>query len=94
MNPRVVDVKANDDYTLTIRFTNGEVRLFDMKQYLSRGVFRELRDLSYFRTVRPSFGAIQWPHEQDLCPDTLYEASVPSSKKSPKRRPLRTAHRR
>lgn len=31
MNPRVKEVKPNPDYTLTITFTNGEVKIFDVK---------------------------------------------------------------
>lgn len=77
MNPRVKAVKANNDHTLTITFANGEHRLFDMKPYLDKGVFRELKDLSYFRSVHPILGTVAWPHEQDLCPDTLYEGSSP-----------------
>ena len=77
MNPRVVRVRANDGYTLVLTFTNGETRLFDMKPYLNHGVFTELKNLAYFKAVRPVMGTVQWPHEQDVCPDTLYEESVP-----------------
>ncbi len=77
MNPRVVAVKPNPDYTLTITFTNGEVRRFDVRPYLSMGVFRELVEPSVFNSVRSSLGSIQWPNGQDFCPDTLYEDSVP-----------------
>jgi hypothetical protein len=75
MNPRVVDVVANDDYTLTLTFTNGEVGQFDVTPYLDKGIFQELRDKSYFKSVRVALRTVQWPHEQDFCPDTLYEAS-------------------
>ena len=34
MNPRVKAVKPNTDYTLTLLFTNGEVKCFDVKPYL------------------------------------------------------------
>ena len=34
-----------DDYKLRLTFTNGQVRIFDVKPYLSQGVFRELRDV-------------------------------------------------
>jgi hypothetical protein len=77
MNPRVTRVQANDDYTLVLTFTNGEMRLFDMKPYLNHGIFSELKDLKYFKSVRPVWGTVQWPHEQDVCPDSLYEQSVP-----------------
>ena len=95
MNPRVADVKANDDYTLTLTFNNGEKRVFDMKPHLNHGIFTELKDLSFFKAVRATLGTVQWPHEQDVCPDTLYEASVPCGNASPRvRRPRRTAHSR
>jgi hypothetical protein len=44
----------------------------DCSPLLDFGVFKELRDLSYFREVRVSGGTVVWPHEQDVCPDTLY----------------------
>jgi len=72
MNPRVKHVKPNPDYTLTLTFTNGEVKVFDMKPYLDIGIFKELKDRSLFNSVRPFLGSIQWKNGQDLCPDTLY----------------------
>lgn len=75
MNPRVAEVVANDDFTLTLTFTNGEVKVFDVKPYLGKGVFQELRDLKLFRTVKVAMGTVQWLHEQDFCPDTLYVES-------------------
>jgi hypothetical protein len=77
MNPRVSAVKANSDYTLTLTFANGEVRRFDVKPYLERGIFQDLKDLHVFNSVQPILGSIQWSGGQDLCPDTLYEESVP-----------------
>ena len=77
MNPRVESVKPNPDYTITLRFTNGEIRCFDVNPYLDKGIFRELKDLSFFNSVKPFLGSIQWQNGQDFCPDTLYEDSVP-----------------
>ena len=76
MNPRVVEVTPNDNYTLTLRFTNGEVGIYDCKPLLNFGVFVELNDLAYFKRVQPFNGTIIWPHEQDIDPDTLYLDSV------------------
>jgi hypothetical protein len=75
MNPRVKKVVANDDYTLKITFTSGEVGIFGCSDLLSFGVFRELRDLCYFKQAHVQNGTVVWPHEQDICPDTLYEDS-------------------
>ena len=77
LGPRVTAVVPNDDYTLTLTFTNGEVRRYDMKPWLDRGVFRELQNIGYFRCARVAFGTVEWPNEQDLCPDMLYLNSVP-----------------
>lgn len=79
MNPRVTAVKPNRDYTITLLFTNGETRTFDVRPYLDRGIFRELKDLRSFNSVRPFLGSIQWQNGQDFCPDTLYMDSVPVS---------------
>jgi len=72
MNPRVKDVKPNSDYSLTLTFQNGEVKIFDVKPYLNIGIFKELQDKSLFNSVKPFLGSIQWQNGQDLCPDTLY----------------------
>jgi len=76
MNPRVKAVKPNPDYTLTLTFTNDEIKTFDVKPYLEKGIFRELKNLSIFNSVKPSLGSIQWQNGQDLCPDTLYLDSI------------------
>ena len=72
MNPDVIKVKPRKDYTLLLTFKNGEKKVFDVKPYLDKGIFRELKDESLFKTVRPFLGSIQWKNGQDLCPDTLY----------------------
>ena len=75
MNPRVKAVVPRDDYKLEITFTNGEVGVFDCAHLLSFGVFQELQDIRYFKQARAEDGTVVWPHEQDICPDTLYEDS-------------------
>jgi len=75
MNPRVKTVVATEGYRLEITFSNGEVGVYDCGPLLDFGVFKELRDLSYFKRARAESGTVVWPHEQDICPDTLYEDS-------------------
>lgn len=76
MNPRVVSVVPNSNFTLTLTFSNHEVRTFDMKKYLEVGIFEDLKDIEYFNKVKVVLGSIQWPRGQDLCPDTLYLESI------------------
>ena len=80
MNPRVLDVCPQAGFRLKLTFTNGETGLFDCSRMLDTGIFRELRDEAYFRQVRVEAGTVVWPHEQDICPDTLYEDSVRESR--------------
>ena len=72
MNPRIKSVLPNPDFTLKLTFENNEVKLFDMRAYLEIGVFKELKNESLFQTAKVSHGTVQWLHEQELCPDTLY----------------------
>jgi len=79
MNPRVESVTTTDDYKLKLVFSNGEAGVFDCSQLLDFGVFSELKDLNYFSQARVEYGTVTWPHEQDICPDTLYLDSEPHS---------------
>jgi len=76
MNPRVKSVSATDDYQLEIVFNNGEHGLYDCTPLLDFGVFMELKDQNYFKQAKACDGTVAWPHEQDICPDTLYIDSI------------------
>ncbi|MEZ6104127.1 MAG: DUF2442 domain-containing protein [Pirellulaceae bacterium] len=76
MNPRVESVVPTDDYRLKLKFTNGEVGTFDCSHLLDFGVFREFQNIAYFLRATVVDGTVAWPHEQDICPDTLYEDSI------------------
>ena len=74
---KVVTVKANEDFSLDLKFNDNTVKRFDARPYLDFGVFNELKDIGYFKQVRIAYGTVQWPHEQDFSPDTLYIESRP-----------------
>jgi len=76
MNPRVKSVQASDDYSLMLEFTDGSRGVYDCKPLLNFGVFKELSDRQYFKRAAVVDGTVVWPHEQDICPDTLYLDSV------------------
>lgn len=75
-NLAVKDVKPLDDYLLLLTFENGENRQFDLKPYLDFGLFKELKDLNLFKSVRISFDTIEWNNEVDLDPEFLYRKSI------------------
>lgn len=76
---KVTAVKANDDFSLDLRFSDGSVKRFDTKPYLDYEVFRELKDLNYFSQVALAFGTVRWPHEQDISSETLCLEGLPVS---------------
>jgi len=76
MNPRVKAVTATSDYKLHLVFTNGESGIYDCSDLLDFGVFKELKNIHYFSRAKAVDGTVVWPHEQDICPDTLYRDSV------------------
>ncbi|MBK1724918.1 DUF2442 domain-containing protein [Thiocystis violacea] len=82
MNPRVKAVAAMADYKLRIKFSNGEEGIYDCAPLLDFGVFKELRDVNYFMQAKAWDGTVVWPHEQDICPDTLYLESNKNAEQS------------
>jgi len=65
-----------EDYKLMLVFTNGEQGIYDCSDLTNFGVFQELNDKNYFKTVKVVDGTVCWPNEQDICPDTLYLDSI------------------
>lgn len=83
-------VEANDDYTLLITFDNGEVKIYDMKNTIDKGVFKILKDKDKFKQVYlDNSGVISWDKDSsidsnvvwsnklDICPDSCYIYSKP-----------------
>ena len=88
---RITGVSPNSDFTLSITFDNGEIRVLDMKPSLMPGtVFEPFLDLDNFLRVYldnnnviswdidPTIDSnVVWRNKVDLCPDTCYVKSVP-----------------
>ncbi len=72
----IKEVRPTDNYQLLLTFENGENRQFDMNPYLECGIFQELKDITLFKTVKPSFDSIEWANEADFDPEILYQNSI------------------
>lgn len=72
----VKEVIPLDDYQLLLTFENEEKKRFDVKPYLSIGLFSELRNMELFKTVRVNFDTIEWQNEIDIDLEVLYSNSV------------------
>jgi len=74
------DVKAVEplpEYRILVEIADGRRGIFDLKPYLNHGIFRELKDMTYFNQVGILFGAVTWPNEQDIAPETLLAEMTP-----------------
>ena len=72
----IKDVKPINNYKLILTFADDSVKMFDMKPFLEKGTFKELRDETLFKTVKVSFDTIEWSNGIDIYPETLYKDSV------------------
>lgn len=77
MIPDVVQVKALLDYKLQIQFADGQLKIFDMKPYLTYPAFADLCHGNLFFSARVNYGTVVWTDEIDISPDTLYLKSEP-----------------
>jgi hypothetical protein len=71
MTPDVIDFEILPDYRIYVSLSDGNKGIFDVKPYLDKGIFTELKDYGYFQRARIEFGTIVWPNGQDFCPDTI-----------------------
>ncbi len=88
---KIVGVVANDDFTLTISFDNGETRLYNVAPHLEKGtVFQTFKNIEDFKRVYvddchcvcwdidPNVDSnVVWNNKVDLCPDCCYVDSIP-----------------
>jgi hypothetical protein len=77
MNPYAVSVTPLPDFRIEVAFDTGERRAFDLKPYLDRGVFTQLRDPAVFLTAHVAAGSVEWNgatalSSPALSADTLY----------------------
>lgn len=67
----VKTVSALPDHKLSIELADGRRGVFDLRPFLDRPGLRRLKDPAYFARVGVRFGALTWPEEEDIAPDTL-----------------------
>jgi hypothetical protein len=74
----VKTVKPLPDYRIYVEVEDGRKGIFDLKPYLELGSFCELQNVHYFNQVGIIHGAVTWPNEQDIAPETLLKELKPA----------------
>ena len=67
------------DYRLELSFSNGEVRVFDAKEFIaSHPLFSPLKDKQLFSQFRLDGSTVSWQNGRlDIAPEYLYEIGTP-----------------
>lgn len=76
MNPKAIDVKPLKGKKVKIKFSNGEIKIFDVTPYLKFKPFLDLNNEEEFKKVKIGGLSIQWENGADICPDELYNNSI------------------
>lgn len=78
LQPRLSTVEPMNGFRLKLTYENHEVKVFDVTPYITGSWYSELKDESYFRSVKvlPGGVGIEWLNGQDIAPHELYEMSV------------------
>ncbi|MDZ4288576.1 MAG: DUF2442 domain-containing protein [Prosthecobacter sp.] len=70
---KITEAKPVDHFRVFLRFDDGASGTVDLNHLAGRGVFRAWQQEGVFEQISISpAGALQWPGELDLCPDSLY----------------------
>ena len=70
---KITDAKPVDRFHVFLRFDDGASGTLDLSHFAGRGVFRAWQQEGVFEQISISpAGALQWPGDLDMCPDSLY----------------------
>jgi hypothetical protein len=67
----VNSVTVLPEHRLAVELADGRKGVFDLRPFLGRPGLHRLKNSAYFATVGIRFGALTWPLEEDISPDTL-----------------------
>jgi hypothetical protein len=68
----VVEVRAELDHRLFVRFKDGLAGLVQLRREELTGALAPLLDVQFIERVFIDCGAVAWPGEIDLAPDAMY----------------------
>ena len=75
---RIVSAKAIDDRTLIVKFTNFEIKKYDISKLLDNPMFSSLRNPGFFKnfTIEAGGYALVWNEDIDLSEYELWQNGI------------------
>ncbi|MEG4046836.1 DUF2442 domain-containing protein [Microcoleus sp. Pol17_C1] len=75
---RIVYAKAIDDRTLMVKFTNLEIKKYDISKLLDNPMFATLRNPGFFRNfkIEPGGYAVVWNEDIDISEYELWQNGI------------------
>ena len=69
----IVSARIVTKFKVHLIFSNGVAGIIDLGDLAGRGVFQAWMEPGFFEQMQLTpFGALSWPGELELCPDSLY----------------------
>jgi len=84
----VVEVRAEENHGLFVRFRDGLSGRVHLREEELTGALAPLRDERFFAQVFIDAGAVAWPGEIDLAPDAMYAEVAGKSGRENQRRAM------
>ena len=74
MFPKLLEIKPLANYTLWLKYDDGTVGEVDLTEFTEKGVFKKIKDKTFFKQVYidKETDAVAWNEDLDLCPDSLF----------------------
>ena len=70
---KILFVKPVSRFAIEVSFDDGAQGVVDLADLAGRGVFSQWLKEGVFESVKiTGSGALEWPGELDLCPDSIY----------------------
>ncbi len=68
----ITNAEYISEYTIAFTFNTKEKFSVDLEKYLDKGIFRELRDLNFFKDFKLNSWTVEWKNGADFSPEFLY----------------------
>ena len=72
----IISVIPKSNYLLELKFSTGELRMFDAAPCLEKGVFKKLKNVALFNQAYIAYDTVCWPDNLDISHETLYLKSI------------------